>query len=203
MRKYVIGILIGLTLSFAVGAHAEVVSMIGKTVDGMFKVTADGKPLEKEAIVIEGTTYLPVRSFGESIGYTVTFDADLGVIMTKTVTANVYAVNEITATRNQLQTLQTEREQLVNSFTKNQDDASTQYQLYRKFENPIYLEEVRESGMNEQDTSAHHAAKTKWENLQVEAEQLKQKIETNKAQQKEIDTKLTLLIEQQKAALQP
>lgn len=57
--------------------------MIDKVVEGAFPVTVDGKKLESDAVVIEGSTYLPVKAFGEAIGYTVGFDSALGVSMTK------------------------------------------------------------------------------------------------------------------------
>lgn len=91
MKKYVVGILIGFCLSFAVGAHAEVVTMINKVVEGTFPVTVQGNRLAVDAVVIEGSTYLPVREFGEAIGYEVGFNADLGVSLTKTVTDSTYS----------------------------------------------------------------------------------------------------------------
>jgi hypothetical protein len=83
MRKYIIGCLIGFVLSIGVGAHAEVVNMIGQVIDGAFKVKVNGVELANQAIVVQGTSYLPVREFGEATGYNVGFDADLGITMTK------------------------------------------------------------------------------------------------------------------------
>lgn len=83
MRKYVVGMIFGFALAFSISAHAEVVSMINKIVEGTFPVTVEGTKLTTDAVVIEGSTYLPVRSFGEAIGYTVGFDANMGVSLTK------------------------------------------------------------------------------------------------------------------------
>jgi hypothetical protein len=83
MRKYVIGMIFGFALAFSLSAHAEVVSMINKVVEGTFPVTVEGKKLDTDAVVIEGSTYLPVRSFGEAIGYTVGFDTEMGVSLVK------------------------------------------------------------------------------------------------------------------------
>lgn len=85
MKKYVVGMLFGFALSFAVGAHAEVKNMIDSVVQGVFPVTVDGKKLDSDAVVIDGSTYLPVRAFGEAIGYQVGFNSELGVSLTKTV----------------------------------------------------------------------------------------------------------------------
>lgn len=95
MRKYIIGGLVGFCLSFGFGAHAEVVNMIGKAIDGAFPVKLDGKELDNQAIVVEGTSYLPVRAIGEAIGYKVGFDADLGISLTKSVTDVTYEDNPV------------------------------------------------------------------------------------------------------------
>lgn len=86
MKKYghiTLGILIGFALSFAVGAHAEVVKMIDKVVEGTFPVSIQGKKLDVDAVVIEGSTYLPVRVLGEATGYDVKFDPNQGVSLEK------------------------------------------------------------------------------------------------------------------------
>lgn len=82
MKKYIIGAVFGFILSIGVSAHAEVVNMIGKVVDGTFAVKVGDNTIDTPAIVIEGTSYLPVRAIGDAIGYTVGFDSDLGITLT-------------------------------------------------------------------------------------------------------------------------
>lgn len=53
--------------------------MIDKIVEGTFPVTVEGKKLDTDAVLIDGSTYLPVRAFSEAVGYDVTFDAKIGV----------------------------------------------------------------------------------------------------------------------------
>lgn len=79
MRKYLVGAVFGFCITFATSAHAEVTTMIEKVVDGVFSVKVNGKTLANQALVIEGTSYLPVREFGEALGMDVKFDADLGI----------------------------------------------------------------------------------------------------------------------------
>lgn len=86
MRKYILGGLIGFCLSFAVGAHAEVINMIGKVVDGEFDLTINNQKMEYKAITIDGTTYAPVRMLGEATGHIVRFDSETGVKMIKKIT---------------------------------------------------------------------------------------------------------------------
>lgn len=93
MRKYIIGILIGFCLSFGVGAHAEISSYVGRVIEGAFPVTYNDAAIG-DGLVIDGTTYLPVRKLGEAMGLTVLFDADLGVSLKKviSVTGDTYGL---------------------------------------------------------------------------------------------------------------
>lgn len=86
MRKYVVGILIGFCLSFAVGAHAEMINMIGKVVEGTVDLTINGKKMEYQAILIDGTTYAPVRMLAEETGQIVRYDSVTGVKLIKKIT---------------------------------------------------------------------------------------------------------------------
>lgn len=88
MKKYIIGILFGFTLAFSITAYGEGNNLIDKLVQGMFPVTVDGISMGN-AIVVENKTYLPVREFGESIGYTVSFTDNREVILTKNEIKNI------------------------------------------------------------------------------------------------------------------
>lgn len=90
MRKYIIGAAVGFCLSLGVGAHAEVSSFVGRAIEGAFPVTYNASPIG-DGLVVDGTTYLPVRKLGEALGLTVSFDADLGVSLTKSVTGTTYS----------------------------------------------------------------------------------------------------------------
>lgn len=80
MKKFVMGLIVGIAITASATAFAdEIESIIGKTVEGQFPVKIDGVTLDKQAAVIDGTSYLPVRAIGEAIGRDVSFDADLGI----------------------------------------------------------------------------------------------------------------------------
>lgn len=89
MKKYmfgIIGIFIGLSLSLVITTHADVVkTVIGKVIQGEFPVKMNGKELDKKAIVIDGSSYLPVRSVGDALGLDISFNADLGIELKKKV----------------------------------------------------------------------------------------------------------------------
>lgn len=80
------GFVIGAFVMLSGSALADEISMIGKTVQGQFPVTVDGETLETPAIVIDGTSFLPVRKFGEVTGYEVSFDPDGEIILNKILT---------------------------------------------------------------------------------------------------------------------
>lgn len=69
MKKIFLGMIIGFIISFATSTYASFI--IGKVVDGTFPLKINGKQAGKDVIVIEGTSYLPVRVAGELFGYRV------------------------------------------------------------------------------------------------------------------------------------
>lgn len=87
MRKYIVGMIFGILLSLSTSVYAEEIkTLIGRAIEGEFPVHINGKTLSNKAIVIDGTSYLPVREFGEAVGYDVKFDADLGISLEKKLT---------------------------------------------------------------------------------------------------------------------
>jgi hypothetical protein len=86
MKKIIAGILIGISLSLGFTAYADdIVSLIGKKVDGSFPLIINNLRADKDVLVINGTSYLPVRSAAALFGYDVSFNADLMVVLNKKV----------------------------------------------------------------------------------------------------------------------
>jgi hypothetical protein len=84
MKKIVLGMLLGIGLSLGATTYADdIVSLIGKKVDGSFPLLINNVRADKDVLVIDGTSYLPVRSAAALFGYDVSFNADLMVILTK------------------------------------------------------------------------------------------------------------------------
>lgn len=69
MKKYIIGAIIVIMLSTSYSVSAEVINMIGKKVDGSYPFKINGKQANKDVIVIQGTSYIPVRAAAELFGY--------------------------------------------------------------------------------------------------------------------------------------
>lgn len=94
MKKFIIGFLVGIMLSFSFSTYAEVQSLIGRVVQGIYPVKVNGVKLEKQAIVIDGTSYLPVRAIGESLGFDVSFDSNSGIELKQKTAFNKQIYNE-------------------------------------------------------------------------------------------------------------
>ena len=83
MKKIMIGLIAGMILTLSVSTYAEEIeSYIGKVIEGQFPVIVDGKKVDKPGLVIEGTTYLPVRATADLFGYDIAF-VDSQVILNK------------------------------------------------------------------------------------------------------------------------
>lgn len=94
VRKYIIGGIVGFMMAFAVSAHAEVISMIGKVIQGEYDFTVDNQKLEYKAIIVDGTAYIPARLTGDNIGYIVRFDETTGLKMIKKIVGTSDTVNK-------------------------------------------------------------------------------------------------------------
>ncbi|MGO4543222.1 hypothetical protein AB4Z29_00280 [Paenibacillus sp. 2TAB23] len=67
-----IGIMIGSVLTFGVGAAADSISLVGKKISGETDVLVNGVKLGT-AIIVNGSSYAPVRVIGEAAGFEVGF----------------------------------------------------------------------------------------------------------------------------------
>lgn len=67
-----IGIIIGSIMSFGVGAAADSISLVGKKISGESDVVVNGEKIGT-AIIVNGSSYAPVRAIGEAAGFEVGF----------------------------------------------------------------------------------------------------------------------------------
>ena len=68
MKKFVLGVLCGAFLFGGTSVLAESTSLVGKKIEKEIPVHYNGEPLVAKAIVVEGTSYLPVRTIGNTLG---------------------------------------------------------------------------------------------------------------------------------------
>lgn len=96
VKKSVVWFIAGFIAATAFSAHAEVLQMIGKQVDGVFDLTINNQKMEYQAVLIDGTTYAPVRMLGEATGFIVRFNEDTGIkLVKKIVTPRVTVLKTI------------------------------------------------------------------------------------------------------------
>lgn len=86
MKKFTLGLIVGFILALSVPAFGEISNLLGKTVDGEILVYIDGSKFNDNAIVVNSRSYLPVRSFAETLGKNVEFkDGEISVTETQTI----------------------------------------------------------------------------------------------------------------------
>lgn len=167
MRRYIIGMLMGIVLATSISAHAEVINMIGKVIDGSFPITIKGVTLQNPAITIAGVSYVPTREFAESLGATVKFDANLGIEVVPTSTPSPSATptpapayDPSTDPRNIKAKKVIELQKRTSDITKAIEPLYNEYNKYdkKKMDNPSTFT----------DEDALQAAKKAWENKQAE-----------------------------------
>ena len=115
MKKIVISFFAGFGLATDGSVYAEdiVTTMVGKKVEGEFAVKVDGNKLDKKAIVIDDTSYLPVRAIGEALDMDVTFNADLGIELTEKETTTVEATTTTEMSAEDAENVRISEEQIV------------------------------------------------------------------------------------------
>jgi hypothetical protein len=77
MKKYIIGGLVGASLMFSMQAFAAVGDKV-EAIFAQFNFIVNGVTvgLDESPVVINGNSYLPVRSISNALGYDVTYKAD-------------------------------------------------------------------------------------------------------------------------------
>lgn len=77
MKKSVIAIIAACVLITGTSAFAATTSLVGKKVTKEVTVKKNGVKSAKKAVIIDGTTYAPVRDIAESAGYSVSYKGDV------------------------------------------------------------------------------------------------------------------------------
>lgn len=76
MKKFVTGIFVGCLLTISSTVIAENDSIVGKIVEGTMPLFIDGNRADKDLIVVDGTTYAPMRSASSYFGYNIEYIPD-------------------------------------------------------------------------------------------------------------------------------
>ncbi|KAF6579966.1 stalk domain-containing protein [Paenibacillus peoriae] len=85
-----IGALLGVLLANSGGAAADQVKLlVGKTIAGEYNVRVNGTTLSENAIAVDGTAYVPLRSISESLGANLAVKGKTIEIATGTPSSNV------------------------------------------------------------------------------------------------------------------
>ena len=173
MKKILITLLSAVFV-FAISpvVFAEVESMIGKKVQGQFPVKVNGELLETQAIVIDGTSYLPVRAIGEALGKEIKFSSDLGIEV------NDKEVPKVTD-RSTQQELQSRQEMSEEDAAAIQRSEAQIIQLTQRInENNVMIKEFEAEKAKAEDRLAQTTDELERTNLIGEIEGWQTKIDT-------------------------
>jgi hypothetical protein len=77
VKRFVVGLIVGMLLMTGIATASQI---IGQHMDYKIVINGQQKQLDKLPVVIDGSTYLPVRALAQLLGYTVDFDAGTGNI---------------------------------------------------------------------------------------------------------------------------
>ena len=87
MKRFLICLVLVLVFLGATVAYAESNNMIGTRVDATYPVFVNGQELEKDAVVIDGVSYLPVRVAAGEFGFNTGFVNKMVVLTPKLTTS--------------------------------------------------------------------------------------------------------------------
>lgn len=80
MKKSILAFIAGAIFATAGSVYAdELKTLVGKSIEGQFPVKVNGVPLEQQAIVVDGTSHLPVRAIADALNMDISFNSDLGI----------------------------------------------------------------------------------------------------------------------------
>jgi len=82
MKRFIAGLIIGVILMLAAPAFGD--GVIGKVVEGTLPLVINGKKAMQDVIVIEGTSYLPVREACKMFGYNVSWNQETREVILET-----------------------------------------------------------------------------------------------------------------------
>lgn len=99
MKRFVMGVIVGCVFMISATVIAEEYNILGKIVDATMPLYIDGQKAEKDLIIIEGTSYAPMRAAAGLFGYEIEYVPDKKeVTMTQSLEKKIQSISA----RNQL-----------------------------------------------------------------------------------------------------
>ncbi|PWV97432.1 hypothetical protein DFQ01_12176 [Paenibacillus cellulosilyticus] len=148
MRKYIIGFIIGIIAASAVPVYGAVSTLVGKKVEGEIPVSYNSKQIGN-GIIIDGRSYLPVRSVSDAVGLNLNVSKEGVQLSTATIPTDPF--DAIQDKKNELMVVDgkriiavRERDQLKNSL----EQPNKEYERAKQFlasiteEDPHYQKTV-------------------------------------------------------------
>ncbi|QSF42643.1 hypothetical protein [Paenibacillus tianjinensis] len=110
MKKFFVGVIVGVLIFASASAFADSVGIIGKKVTGIYTVVQGGKSIA-EAGIINGSAYAPVRAVSQAAGVELTVEGKK-IIMSENENTSVTPKSAL------LLNLNSQRDQIVREIAK-------------------------------------------------------------------------------------
>lgn len=107
MKKFVMGIIIGVIAMLGVSAYADdainaAKSLIGQQVQGIFPIFVQSSKLKTDVIVVDNKSYMPVRDIAELLNSNVSFIDNTVLIEPKAGTLNTAKLDSLGVTTDEM-----------------------------------------------------------------------------------------------------
>lgn len=133
MKKYAVGFLAGVFLTFSVSAYADdIKNLVGQKVQGTVSVNVNGTQVA-DGVIIQGSSYAPVRSLTEAAGLDVNYEKGVVTVINTKNMINTTG-KEITMTLEQVNSSIIQLEKSIESDKKliEKYKSALQDKLYEK-----------------------------------------------------------------------
>lgn len=76
MKKFMMGLIVGVLITISTSVIAEETDVVGKVIDATMPLFIDGQQADKDLIVVDGTSYAPMRAASGYFGYDIEYIPD-------------------------------------------------------------------------------------------------------------------------------
>ncbi len=156
MKKTVLTLCVGMIIGLMAGTASGAFAAVGDKVEAIFSeftilVNGDKQALDATPLVYNGTSYLPVRSLANIVGFDVTYLSDTRTIELNTAKAVTQEVNGMDT--NQIDLI-AEQQRRIEFFA---DSKANSLQEKINFQSKIdsIIEELTRNGQSEEDIKKH------------------------------------------------
>lgn len=175
-RNLLIGTVALLVFTCASVAYGASASLVGAKVSGLFSVEVDGKKIS-DAIVVNGSTYVPVRSLTEAVGLDLSVEGKKVVIKTD---ADIKTEGRINELKSKIEGYSAEKQLIQTSI----DETNTK--IKQLMDNPLY----DQLNIDRESSDAYKSLNADLAKYQAQLTEVQAKIDAANAEIAELQAKI-------------